>query len=245
MPARRNADRAGQTGQAMVETVVVLFAALLLLFGIIQFGLVYQAKVALDYATFEAARAGAVNHADRRAIEYALARGLASLYTSVGSADSGLDRVGKVQAARDRVLAEIRDGSFACIERLNPTAAAFSAYGVIGDVGDYHGPLIPNSNLLYRDATPRGGTDLSIQDANLLKLRVTYCYPLYVPLVSTVLKRLQGVEPDPDPPAGWMPARPGDFQRACYAANRIPLVAQAMVRMQSAARDDSFPASCD
>lgn len=245
MQSRPGAEPRAQSGQAMVETVVILFAALLLLFGIIQFGLIYHAKVALDYAAFEAARAGAVNHADRRAIEYGLARGLASLYTSVGAADSGLDRVKKVQAARDRVMDEIRDGRFACIERLNPSRSAFNAYGVIGDVGDYHGPLIPNGNLLYRDATPRGGAEVSIQDANLLKLRVTYCYPLYVPLISTVIKRLQGVQDDPDPPPGWVAPRPGEFHAACYRADRIPLVAQAMVRMQSAAKDDVFPTACD
>ncbi len=242
----RRTEQAPQSGQAMVETVVILTATLLLLFGIIQFGLIYHAKVALDYAVFEAAREGAVNHAARSAIEYGLARGLAPLYTSISSADSGLDKVRKVQTARDRILSEIRSGQFSCIERLNPTREAFNAYGVSGQVGTvYDGPMIPNDNLRYRSATPRSGANVSIQDANLLKLRVTYCYPLYVPLISSVIKRLEGVEPDPDPPPGWVTPHPGDFQAACYRANRIPLVAQAVVRMQSAAIDDNFPAHCD
>ena len=79
----------------MVETLIVLFVALLLLLGIVQFGLIYNAKLTLDYAAFEAARAGAVNYADRRAIEYALARGLAPLYTSVDPGDSSMDKVKK------------------------------------------------------------------------------------------------------------------------------------------------------
>jgi len=228
----------------MVETVVILFVTLLLLLGIIQFGLIYHAKIALDYAAFEAARAGAVNHADHRAIEFALARGLAPLYTSVSESDSTQDQVLSVKAARDRVMDDIRNGR-ACIERLNPGQTAFNAYGVSGEAGDYQGLMIPNGNLGFRDATPANGAGVSIQDANLLKLRVTYCYPLYVPLISTVLKRLQGVEQDPDPVPGWVPPRLGDFHAGCYRNDGIPLVAQAMVRMQSAAINDEFPASCD
>ena len=50
-----------QRGQAMVETLIVMFVTLILLFGIIQFGLFYNAKTVLNYAAFEAARAGSLN----------------------------------------------------------------------------------------------------------------------------------------------------------------------------------------
>ena len=232
-------------GQAMVETVVILFALLLLLLGTIQFGLIYNAKITLNEAAFEAARAGALNHADRAAIEYGLARGLAPLYTSVPADASPREQVARVQAARDRVLDEIRHQGFACIQRISPDESAFQAYGIPGRVGDYVGPLIPNDHLRYRSNRTGFGTDVSIQDANLLKLRITYCYPLYVPLISRVLQQLYGLVPDPDPPTGWQPPEIGHFRTACLAAGRIPIVAQAMLRMQTAAKDDEFAASCD
>ena len=235
----------------MVETLVIVFVALLLLLGIIQFGLIYNAKTILNFATFEAARAGALNHADRKAIEYGLAGGLAGLYTSIEKPPGGqgawdkakgnLKDVNALRKARKRVFDELKD--FACIERLNPTNAAFSAYSVKGDIGTYKNQqLIPNDHLLYRSAVPKGGAEVSIQDANLLKLRVTYCYPMYVPLISNVIKELYGLRTSSRP---RVPLNAGSFHRKCLKEGRIPIVAQAVIRMQTAARNDTFDASCD
>lgn len=223
----------------MVETVVILFVALLL--GIIQFGLIYNAKTTLNYAAFEAARVGALNFADRTSIEYGLARGLSPLYTSVTKADGRLDTVKKVQSARDRVFDEIEDGEFVCIERVNPDRSAFVAYGVPDSTGNFPGEqLIPNDHLLYRSALVKGATTVSIQDANLLKLRVTYCYPMYVPFISNTVKRLYGLMYDPRPSTTRLtPA--GSFQRNCLEKDRFPIVAQAVIGMQTPVRNDDFP----
>lgn len=238
-----------QCGQAMVETVVILFVTLLLLLGVIQFALIYNAKTTLTYAAFEGARAGALNYADRQAVEYGIARGLAALYTSVEKADGRLEVVNKVQGARDKAYEELKDGSFTCIERLNPSSAAFSAYGttqVATGVTAFAGKkLIPNDHLLYRSAQVKGGAGVSIQDANLLKIRVTYCYPMYVPFISNTIKRLYGLMDDPR--SMGTPLKPaGSFQRNCIKAGRMPVVAQAMVRMQTPAYDDArFDKNCD
>ena len=248
----------------MVETLVILFVALLLLLGIIQFGLIYNAKLTLNYATFEAARAGALNHADKRAIEYALARGLSPLYTSVDPADSDLDKVKAVQRARDRLFdQEISNGRFACIERLNPRPSHFAGnvHGMADNTGLFAGQrLIPNDHLRYRSALPRGEPAVSIQDANLLKLRVTYCYPMYVPIIGNTVKWVMGMRaksvsrvPKGEPYEGWRAPQVGDFQAACYRADeldgrgypRIPIVAQAVMRMQTPAKNDEFPESCE
>jgi len=235
-----------QTGQAMVETVVVLFAALLLLLGIIQFGLIYNAKTTLDYATFEAARAGALNYGDKTAIEYALARGLTPLFTSVDLADSDRDKVKTVQKSRDKLFRQIQSGRHACIERLNPDTNAFNAYAVTDPTGHFGTQrLIPNSHLHYRSALASGGSNVSIQDANLLKLRVTYCYPMQVPLISNTIAKLMGVRRDPDPVPGWQAPNLGAFQTGCYRRGRFPIVAQAVVRMQTPIKNDVFPASCE
>lgn len=224
-----------QRGQAMVETVVIIFATLLLLLGILQFALIYNAKTTLTYAAFEAVRAGAVNYADRQAIEYALARGLAPLYTSVNPADGMMDKINSVKASRDRVLAEIQAGDYVFIERLSPSPSAFSAHGIPDPNGKFS-KVIPNDNLIYRSALPKGG--VSIQDANLLKLRVTYCYPMYVPIISNTIKRLMGLMSDPDPIPGWTPPKLDAFKSKCYQDNRFPIVAQGIARMQTPAKAD-------
>lgn len=246
--------KAGQYGQAMVETLIVIFLALLILLGIVQFGLIYSAKSTLNYAAFEAARAGALNYADKGAIEYALARGLAPLYTSIDIADSTIDKVRAVQDARDKVYKEITKGEFACIERINPTTAAINSFAVKDPTGLFPGKkLIPNDHLIYRSRLTKN--DVSIQDANLLKLRVTYCYKMIVPIISTAIQRLTGTTADAssDIAVGQSPGNSsynsvtpaGSFQRNCYAQGRFPIVAQAIIRMQTPVKNDLFPASCD
>jgi hypothetical protein len=232
----------------MVETLVILFVTLLLLLGVIQFGLIYNAKTTLSYATFEGARAGALNYADRESIEYGLARGLAALYTSVEKSDDMFAMVNKAQDAQARVIKELKEHKFACIERINPTAQAFSAYGRSLDTGVKSfasKKLIPNDHLLYRSALVSGGAGVSIQDANLLKIRVTYCYPLYIPFISNTIKRLYGLKPD-ERPLGTPLQPAGSFQRYCLRNDRMPIVAQAVIRMQTPSYNDpSFDKNCD
>lgn len=242
-------------GQAMVETLIVVFLTLLILLGIIQFGLIYNAKTTLNYAVFEAARAGALNYADRNAIEMGLARGLAPLYTSINAADGVFTRIGQVQQAQASILQEVQAGQFVCIERLNPPASAFNTALATSDpTGKFSGQkLIPNDHLKYRSKKVING--LSIQDANLLKLRVTYCHPMIVPFISTAIQRLTGTAAPTSATlaTGQSPGSPtwgtvipaGNFQTNCYAQGRIPIVAQSIVRMQTPAKNDAFPASCD
>jgi hypothetical protein len=260
-------DMHKQAGQAMVETVIMFTVMLLLILGAIQFALIYHAKVTLNYATFEAARAGALNHASRTSIEYALARGLAPLYSYVPAGSSMLDNVSNVKRARDRVLAEIQGSDpstpndagerYVCIERLNPSNSsnAFSAYGIPDPGGILPYEVIPNDNLLYREAV-LSGSSVTIQDANLLKIRVTYCYPMVVPFISSMIQKLMlgaGSASDPDVPPDWTTPRLGRFRAACFAGNpgdsanlpRIPIVSQSIVRMQTAAMNDpTFRSDC-
>jgi hypothetical protein len=247
--------RREQRGQAMVETVVILAVVLLLLMGALQFALIYHAKVTLNYATFEAARAGALNHASRRAIEFALARGLAPLYTSVQPSASSFDKVGAVKDARDRVIGEINGAdsevpddpadTAVCIQRLNPTDAAFNDYGISDPTGTLPDPIIPNDNLLFR-STEESGSGVSIQDANLLKIKVTYCHPMIVPFISHLIQKLMLGAPDGDRnvPPDWVTPTVSDFKENCYANNRFPIESFSMVRMQTPAFNDYFRNDC-
>ncbi|MFT7526534.1 MAG: hypothetical protein ACI9LY_001682 [Arenicella sp.] len=234
------------SGQAMVETIVVLAVSLLLIMGSIQFALMYTAKSTLNYATFEAARAGALNYGDKRAVEFALAMNLSPLNTSIQSGDNMLEKITQVKRARNRMLAEIDAEDFVCIERISPPSSAFEDHGVTDPTGKFGGKLIPNDHLKYRSSKVKGSSKLSLQDANLLKLRVTYCHPMIVPMISTAIQKLMGVPgPDPDPLDGWQVPTLGSFHENCYTEGRMPIVAQAIVRMQTPMKDDSFASSCE
>jgi hypothetical protein len=225
----------GQRGQSMTEFIIITPVLLILVFGALQFALIFQAKTTLNYAAFEAARAGALNNADPAAIENALARGLAALYTHDNTVE-------KVSAARERVRKEISgDASrppFVQVEIINPSTEAYADHGIEVD-GDCQ---IPNDNLMYRARTVGSASNQTIQDANLLKLRITYCYPLHVPFVNRLLATLLTRAPSADCPecTGAFVAS-GSFERACLNNNRFPINAQAIVRMHS---PSTIPGKC-
>jgi Flp pilus assembly protein TadG len=92
---------------------------------------------------------------------------------------------GNVYCARRVVQQQIIDG-YVNIQRVNPTDDAFANYGV--DTMTPDGSIervIPNDNLMYRDSTVLGLQ--SIQDANLLKIHVGYCFELVVPFVDRII----------------------------------------------------------
>ncbi len=172
----------------MVEFLVVIPVLILLIFGSIQIGLIYSAKTTLNYATFQAARLASVNNATYSSIRRGLIRGIAPLYTN--SADlSGLKQ--DIEAGIDSSGLR-RDGvaevdNYMRVIRMNPLSSHFSPaqYGEYNTEGHYQ---IPNDNLMYRPDDVRG--TVTVQDANLLKLKVQYCYKLMVPIVNRVIGSL-------------------------------------------------------
>jgi hypothetical protein len=220
------------SGQSMVEFIIVTPVMLLLVFGALQFAFLYQAKTALNYAAFQTAREGAVNHAHMAIMENAFARNMAAIYTND-------DTIAEVVEARDRIRQEIAAG-FVLINVVNPTAEMFNVFGIDPD-GDGNRE-IPNDNLMYRPLTREPLSNATVQDANLLKLRVSYCYPMYVPYVNRVLAIMLTQLPDPDtcPGCSGNFSAPGTFERNCLDNGRFPLNSQAIVRMQSSISEDGL-----
>ena len=169
-------------GQAMTEYMIVFPVMLVLIFGTLQFALLYQAKIQLNYAAFESARSGSLNNAQRWALQAGVVRGLAPIHTH-GQGRNWL------RWARSTVWDQIEDGLIE-IEIINPTRDMFEV-GVHGVV-DGNDLYIPNDNLMYRDASPKSGgaVESTIQDANLLKIRVLYCVEMHVPFVNRMINAL-------------------------------------------------------
>lgn len=208
----------------------------MLVFGTIQAALLYQGRAMLNHAAMLAARAGALHNGDPGEMREALARGLLPLFARAATPQG-------YAAAHAQASAETAAGAMATIEVLNPTPAAFSDFGRAREEGG--GSELPNDTLNYRSTVPGAASGISIQDANLLHVRVTYCFRLIVPLVDRMLHAmLNGADPDPDA----NPAAPGLRDpfgiRAvagvpCMTAvaagtdRRIPIRSEAIVRMQS------------
>ena len=209
-----------QFGQSMVEFIIITPLILLLLFGAFQFALIYHAKIALNYATFEAARIGAVSNARMSEMENAFARSMAAIHTHSPTSDD-------VMCAREVVYQEIENG-FVNIQVINPPLSAFDDDNLDPDDED----TIPNNNLMYRNAISNDG--LTIQDANLLKIKASYCYPMYVPYVNRAIGiMLTNDESDTCPGCTGSFINLGTFERGCLENGRFPIHSQAIVRMQS------------
>lgn len=199
----------------MVEAVIALPILLAVILGAIQFGLIYEAKATLNFAALQAARAGAVGHAQPDAIRGGLARGLAPLY----SPDSSVEGVAATIARVNALL--VQD---ARIRILNPTREAFEDFGEeVEGVRE-----IPNDRLHARSTSVGALSGVSIQDANLLRVEITYGYELNVPLVNWFISRiLLSVSR-----VGKMDA----FEQQLLRRGRLPIVTTSTVRMQSPAR---------
>lgn len=183
----------------MTEFLIVLPIMLMLLLGAVQFAFIYHAKTTLNYATIESAKAGSLENAQISAMENGFSRGLAPLFTHD-------DTVPAVNQARVFVRQEITDGHVK-IERINPSKQSFDDFAIsVSGITQ-----IPNDNLMLRVAKVGSLSGQTIQDANLLKIRITYCYPLYVPFVNKIISVVS---------------------TQC-ADDRTPITAQAILRMQT------------
>ena len=189
-----------------------------------------------------------------------------------GILDANIDNFNSdsVICARRIVQEQIADG-YVNITVVNPSTNAFTDFGVDIDVDGSTETAIPNDNLMYRDSTLVGGglSSQSIQDANLLKIHVGYCFELIVPFVDRVIWSLHALSGGPDieskrtgvatthDSAYFGTPTAGSFAESCMNATddigdqrySIVLYSQGIMRMQSAAieckmLDSSDPLSC-
>ncbi len=229
--ARAAARRAA--GVALVEFLLVGVLVLLpLTFATLELAQLMLARNALTYATFEAARVGAVSGASRVRMRTALARGLVPLFAPFDPAAvlQGAPEavpLGSGAAARALVRAtlEVQRPDLTRLYIENPTAAAAADFAAMEDGRR----VIPNDGLDARN--PFGGNSRqSLRDANILAIRVRYCRRLVMPLISEVIPAV----------LRWSMLDPVD--QICLAQGRVPLDATAVVHMQSAARAEELGA---
>lgn len=205
------AHKSHEKGGSLVEFVIVAPALLLLGLGSLQMGLIYHAKTTLNYATFEAARTGSVNHALMGKMKSELGLRLAPVYGGDGTEGDAGEAIFKSGL-------DTQDPRFTKIEILNPTSAMFDAWGI---PNAENGKIeIPNHHMRHQDASDIRA-DVNLADANLLKIRSTYGYRMQVPVVNLVFAKT------------LMLMNPQDA--IFYASNRIPLTSVATTRMQNEA----------
>ena len=225
----RNLERYAR-GATLVEFAIVIPLLLFVFLGAVQTALAFHAKSNLNYAAFEAARTGGVEHAKPSAMFAAFERALVPYYG--GGANSA--ELAKTLAL---VRADFATGA-ARLEILSPTSKSFDDFNSPELSSRFGGGVrvIPNTNLLMlrcprdRPSCPGDPTTnssgQSLQDANLLALRITYGIPLskQVPLAGRFyVKALELAAFGAD----------DEFVAGLLDEGRIPIVARAVLRMSS------------
>lgn len=223
-----------EDGQGLVELIIVLPVLIFLIMGIIQFALLYQTRSVLNHATFLAARAGALNNGQLggfnpigAGIRQGLAAGLAPLFNHGTT-------IGALTQARANAFTEVRNPFITNINIISPTTQMKNDFGIPRLSGG-GGREIPNDSLQYRDSAQVGATSrVSIQDANLLKIEVTYCARLIVPIANRAIFTIaNGVS------SFWNPGNDtnGTMTRCSIFNNssdyRIPIKSIYVIRMES------------
>ncbi|MEO6186662.1 MAG: hypothetical protein ABIP38_11775 [Steroidobacteraceae bacterium] len=200
----------------MVEFhIVALFALIPLCLGILQVGLLLVENHHIDHAAFLAARQGAVKHGEIAEIRKAFAQAAATLFVQSATP---LDRGNLVQRVATAYAAATVDiSTYARLKVLAPDAAAQADFSVLRDGRR----IIPNDSLEYRSATPGSRSRMSLQEANVLRVEISYCRPLIVPFVGpTLLGTLRRLDHDL-------------WSQRCYEAGRIPVRSVGTAPMQS------------
>jgi len=202
----------------MVEFVVVGPIITVLGLAILQYSLMFFAKSQINHATFMAARAGSVAHANVGTITVAYQKALIPLY-------GGGQNTAELVTAYARAVADLTPDTLR-IEVLNPTKESFDDYAKDSALNDqYNARAIPNSSLAVRNNLDAVGTSSgqTLQDANLLKLRVTHGYEPKVWLLGLIYKKyLQ-----------WLDTGVDSFNTQLIDNGRIPMVSHVTIEMQS------------
>ena len=227
-------------GQSLTEFIIISPLFFIIIMGIFEFTYVYRAKTTLNTATFEAARAGALNNADIDYMEDGLIKGLLPLNMSGDTGTIGMTKSYAKTLLNHTIINKLKK----TVTIISPTKVIFSKFKVkrrtslVNDNVDKERWIIPNDSLLLRSAkTETIGTgsnkqELNIQDANILKIKTFWCYELKVPILRTLLV---------DALSNSFTGLSSPEQRACnFAAQLIPnskprlaLTSYSVIRMQS------------
>ena len=217
-----------QAGASMTEFIVVAPALLLIGLGIVHYGLLFFAKNNINYAAFEAARAGAMANANIDTVVTAYKKALIPLYGGGTTQQELEDAYGRV---KDDLTSDTLK-----VELLNPTKESFDDWNAKGlqddkDVGNgkrvipvlmQNFPKALENLQMTRDPKsigPASGQTLS--DASLIKVRIIHGYKPQVPLIGKMLAYLGGYNEQ------------DSFKKKLYDAGRIPLVTHVTLQMQS------------
>ncbi|GGX86241.1 OmpA family protein [Massilia dura] len=221
-----------QRGAAVVELAVVGPLLTMLGLGSVQYSQLFFAKNTLDHAGFLAARAGSVGNAKMTAIGSAFKEGLIPMFGGGETPAELADALVKVEKA----LEDPERPNRYRIEMLNPTKEAFQDFNdpALQALLKTQGKRVISNRSLGLKQNKMGPTSgQSWQDANLIKLRITYGVEPAVPIVSSIYKAY----------LKWQDTGGDAVRTAMINQGWVPVVTHVTMQMQSDAIEPDNPVS--
>lgn len=213
--------RLNQVGATLTEFIVV--GPLIFLLGMtgLQYTLMYNAKTNFTYAAYEAARAGAIHNASPKKIEEGLIKG----FLPYISANTGSKLPNSVLLQK----AKATEAPFMKVEIISPTEEAFNDFNnpTLQKILKTDRKVIPNKKIDMDNLNSKKGASsgVSISEANVLKLRVTYGYKPNIPIAKNLLNSIYSFLNGPK----------DSFGAKLLATKRIPIIVDVSAQMLSPA----------
>ena len=225
---------AKQRGSSMIEFTIVGPIITMLGLTLLQYSMLFFAKSQINYASFMAAREGSMAHADIASVHDAYVRALVPLYGGGQTPNELASSLANATAD----LGANGDGNVN-IELLNPTKESFADWNepaLQAALNTGARRVIPNAMQAVKAAKGleiRPASGQTIQDANLIKLRITHGYLPKVPFVNKIYTTY----------LKWLDPQTDAFHTKLVGDGRIPVVTSVTMHMQSDAIEPAAPVS--
>lgn len=226
-----------QIGATATEVLIVLPIVILLGMIGVQYALMYNAKSNLTYASYEAARAGAIHNADPEKIQHGLIKGLLPYLISdsnVKMSNNAIANAALMQSNIEKI--KLKEANYMKVEIISPNKEAFEDFsdttGVLGHQLKTNNKVIPNKQSDIEKLKGQIGqkSGITIEEANVLKLRITYGYKPSIPLAKNMFVSVQN----------FLMGEQNVFNASLLASDRIPIVVDVSAQMLSPAVENGL-----
>ncbi|MFC1611181.1 TadE/TadG family type IV pilus assembly protein [Myxococcota bacterium] len=129
---KRRQRRRAQSGQVMVETVIVLSVLVFLILGALQIMMLQHGRIMTEYAAYNACRAGIVHNGDWNVMQNAAMIGALPIYNRTDTPLRFLEAWAKVKAVSEATQAV--DMSMGTLERLAGDLIGVEISGIAQDI---------------------------------------------------------------------------------------------------------------
>ncbi|MCP3139160.1 TadE/TadG family type IV pilus assembly protein [Pyxidicoccus xibeiensis] len=168
-----------ESGQAAVEAALILPLFVFLILGILQLGLMHQARLMTKYAAYKAVRAGSLHNANKNKMERAA---LAVLLPLISQGSSGAEHIKTVNSATDFQTKWMWPGVVA--NRMMDTGIPYAEVTICGPLSS---ELPSGPEVDFDDPSITSSDNWRDSQRTKLRVQLTFNYRMPIPFANMVI----------------------------------------------------------